>query len=131
MKTFRRLMLILLVVLSISALFVIPAFAYTWTDRAIGQAQYSKFQNGSSAFTIEDNVRVSTSITFNRNVSTTVRTGYFKPLTFPSNYTTVFRGYNSTTINGSYTIEEAGQYKFFIYNGSSDAVMVSIMTVTF
>lgn len=128
----RKTALVLLVVFSLALAMVMPASAATWNNATIRQGYYMQFVTADlSWFTVSANVEVDHDITFTRTAPSTVTAGYYKSSTGSPNYVTTMWGNKSTTMSAIYRIPTAGQYRFFIYNGSSDSITASRMTVVF
>lgn len=132
MKSIRRVMAALLVLVVMAAFVVIPASAAYWSNVYVGQGQYVSFSTSSSTyFPISANTYVDHDITFARDVLSTVKAGYFKQYTNYPSYVAKMSGNGSKTMSALYTISSAGNYKFYVYNGSSDGLTVSNMTVIY
>lgn len=125
-STATALILALVMTISLS----ISAFAATWTDSTVGQGAYKYYvQSDSTNFTVSANTSVSHSITFKTTARSTVKAGYYNADT--STHYSKMSGSGTTKMSKTYTISSKGKYKFYIYNGSSDAITVSTMKVIF
>lgn len=124
----RTCIIAMLMLLAVAFVLMGSVYAATWNEGYyIGQGKYKGFvDTDGTTFTISSGTSVSQKATFTKNVPSTVKGGYYK-----SSYVSKLKGNNTTTMSGSYTITTAGEYKFYIYNGSSDAVTLSKMVVTF
>jgi len=128
----RETALVLFLVFVLTLAMVMPAAAATWSNTTINQGSYMKFVTSDlDWFTVSANTFVQHDITFTRTAPYTVSAGYYKSSTGSPNYITTMRGTGSTSMAADYVISKAGQYRFFIYNGSSDSITASIMTVVF
>lgn len=128
----RKAALMLLLVFVLTLAMVMPAAATTWTNSTISQGSYKQYVTAELGwFTVSSNTAVDHDITFTRTAPATVKAGYYKYTTGSPNYITTMKGSSSTSMAADYVISTAGQYRFFIYNGSSDSITVSKMTVVF
>lgn len=125
-STATALILALVVTLSLSMF----AFAATWTDSTIGQGAYKYYvSSDGTVFDISSSTTVSHSITFKTVARSTVKAGYYN--TDTSKHYSTMSGNGTKSVSKSYTISAAGDYKFYIYNGSSDSITVDTMRVVF
>lgn len=128
----RKTALMLFLVFALTLAMVMPAAATTWTNSTINQGSYVQYVTAELGwFTVSANTSVDHDITFTRTAPATVNAGYYKSSTGSPKYIATMRGTGSTSMAADYVISTAGQYRFFIYNGSSDSITVSRMTVVF
>ncbi len=104
------------------------ASALTWQNRTVSAGKYKHFvDTNSDDFYRDITVNVSHSIKFSSNAPSTVSAGYYAN----KKYNKKFSGNGTKNMSASYNVPKKTYFKLYIYNGSSDKMTVSKMTVTF
>lgn len=134
MRSVRRVSVMLLVVL-LMAMTVTTAFASTatYSNVSIGNGDYHRFSSYDyEFFTISANTSVNHDITFTGTATSSVKSGSCQTNWLGNYvYTNRLSGSNSRYMEGDFTIDKAGEYKMFIYNGSANTMTVSTFDLTF
>ncbi|MCD7803377.1 MAG: hypothetical protein LUH09_10885 [Clostridiales bacterium] len=111
------------------------SYKAVWNNITIGQGERVILSaEGNSCFQInhggDQSVTVSASVIFDREAPATVELGYRDLSTSDNEMVEVLSASGGTVMQETFHIPQVIAYKFYIYNGSSDPITVSVMSVS-
>lgn len=93
-----------------------------WDDVEIDSEEYAILSSiDDICFTVDDNTTVTISVLFDREAPLTITVGYYSVDSIFPRYISVLSGNGTTDLSESFTLSK-GNYRFFIYNNSSDPI---------
>lgn len=101
-----------------------------WDEVEIDSEEYAILSSiDDTCFTVGDNTTVTISVLFDREAPLTVTVGYYTTNSIFPRYITVLSGNGTAELSESFTLSK-GNYRFFIYNNSSDPITADSVEVS-